>query len=265
MTLNSPSCVADLLYLMWCCFFSLVRLSPDRSAPRLFVSSQNSKDPWSWLKSWSGVLSGKISHPDKICSIHTDFLLGTQITGKRKRWFCPFPSAAETVRKRLVTTSQMWPNLRINPREKKEELSNAHDFEELNLCHLVFEEILYCLCSAGSQITTKLETKKTYFIGSFQTTLFSLVSRCKYIHIWITLVANLIDSCDQLHGGGGRQMHMKHFMKNFYMKEIAYIMCVNKSILKILSIVYRRCNSQKLPVHIKNIGQDKLTTNPNTY
>lgn len=41
------------------------------------------------------------------------------------------------------------------------------------------------------------------------------------------------------------------------MKEIAYIMCVNKSILKTLSFVYSRCDSQKL--HIKNVGQDKLT------
>lgn len=162
--------VAWQIYCIWCetVFFSLVRLSPDHSAPRLFVSSQISKEPWSWLKSWSGVLSGKISHPDKICSIHTDFLLGTQIIGKRKRWFCPFSSEAETVRKRLVTTSQMWPNLRINPREKKEELSNAYDFEELNLCHLVFEEILYCLCSAGSQITTKLESKKNVLLGVFK-------------------------------------------------------------------------------------------------
>lgn len=58
-----------------------------------------------------------------------------------------------------------------NPIEKKEELSNAYDFEQLNLC------LLKKLYSAGSQITTKLE----------KPILFSLVSRCVYIYIYESL------------------------------------------------------------------------------
>lgn len=43
--------------------------------------------------------------------------------------------------------------------KRKEGKIDAHDFEQLNLWHLHFEEIVTCLCSIGSQITTKLDKK----------------------------------------------------------------------------------------------------------
>lgn len=64
--------------------------------------------------------------------------------------------------------------------KRKEGKIDAHDFEQLNLWHLHFEEIVTFLCSIGSQITTKLD-KKNYYRG-VKTIPFSLVSRCVYIH-----------------------------------------------------------------------------------
>lgn len=45
--------------------------------------------------------------------------------------------------------------------KRKEGRNDAHDFEQppFKLGHVLFEEIVACLCSTGSQITAKLDKK----------------------------------------------------------------------------------------------------------
>lgn len=161
MTLKSLSCVADLLYLMWSCFFlslSTVCLQTIRIRYCLFLLKPAKSlgvapvTVWCFFQYKSLILT-KTAQPTwafylelRSCE-RGDFVL-FQVQQKHQQWE---RSLWQRV-KRDQTQEE-------TPIEKKEELSNAYDFEQLNLC------LLKKLCSAGSQITPKLEKPHPFLIG----------------------------------------------------------------------------------------------------